>query len=458
MPYLLLVVLASLGQVSSAQSTQTPLIQEALKYEGARISSIQFDPEDQPLTAADLGQILPFQSGSTFHERDLQLAIQRLYSTGRFADLAVDASSPGPGRVALRFVTKRAYFVGRVVVGGVKEPPNGGQLASATKLRLGMPYSESERVQAIESLTDLLRQNGLYDATVRANVEYDEPIESANLTFTIVPGKRARFEEPVITGELARPADVLVRATRWKRLYGLLGWQPVTDERVRQGLDNIRHLYQKDNRLRATVALTSLTFETETDTVKPALSVNAGPVILVQTKGMKIDRGKLKQLVPVFQEGSVDTDLLVEGQRNIENYLEGEGYFGAKVTYSSRESTTSREQAVTYQIERGPKHKFVHLAISGYRYFTSGAIRERLYMQPAEFPRYPYGRYSANYLRQDIQSIENLYTSNGFRDVKVTSRIVDNYHGRKNQIAVFIDIKEGPQWFVSQLNIEGTSA
>jgi outer membrane protein assembly complex protein YaeT len=255
-----------------------------------------------------------------------------------------------------------------------------------------------------------------------------------------------------------RPADVLIHATHWKRLYGLLGWQQVTDERVRQGLDNIRRLYQKDNRLRATVNLTSLDFHPATDTVQPALDVRAGPVILVQTKGAHLDRGKLKQLVPIFQERSVDTDLLVEGQHNIENYLEGQGYFGAKVTFSPPESKSSGEQVVTYQIDRGSRHKFVHLGINGARYFTLSTIRERLYIEPAQFPRFPYGRYNAAYLRQDIQAIENLYTSNGFRDVKVTSRIVDDYRGRKNDIAVFIDIKEGRQWFVSELAIDGPSA
>ena len=222
-----------------------------------------------------------------FHERDLQVAIQRLYSTGRFSDLAVDAMAPGPGTVTLRFVTRRAYFVGRVVVDGVKEPPNGGQLSSATKLRLGTPFADPDKLQAIESLTDLLRQNGLYFATIHAQVDYNEPTESANVTFTVNPGKRARFEDPSFSGDPVRPINVLLRATHWKRLYGLLGWQQVTDERVRQGWTTFAIIYQKDNRLRATVNLTSLTFEPKVDTVKPEVAINAGPVILVQTRVQK---------------------------------------------------------------------------------------------------------------------------------------------------------------------------
>ncbi len=58
-------------------------------------------------------------------------------------------------------------------------------------------------------------------------------------------------------------------------------------------------------------------------------------------------------------------------------------------------------------------------------------------------------------MREDIQSIENLYKSSGFQDVKVTSRIEDDYRGVKDHLAVFLHIQEGPQWFVSRLTMEG---
>src|SRR5437588_1065632 len=96
---------------SAAQSHDPALFAAAIKYEGQRIASIEFDPADQPLTSAELTRALPLKRGSVFHERDLRQAIQNLFATGRFSDLAVDAKQSGDG-VALRFLTKRAYFVG----------------------------------------------------------------------------------------------------------------------------------------------------------------------------------------------------------------------------------------------------------------------------------------------------------------------------------------------------------
>ena len=50
-----------------------------------------------------------------------------------------------------------------------------------------------------------------------------------------------------------------------------------------------------------------------------------------------------------------------------------------------------------------------------------------------------------------------MYHANGFRDVEVSSREIDDYQGKAAHIAIFIDIKEGPQWFVSALDLAGIS-
>ncbi len=82
-------------------------------------------------------------------------------------------------------------------------------------------------------------------------------------------------------------------------------------------------------------------------------------------------------------------------------------------------------------------------------------IRERMLVEPAHLPRFPYGRFNSSYLRQDLQAIRNLYASNGFRDVAVTSRVEDDFHGGTNHLGVFIEIVEGHQWLVNDVKLEG---
>ncbi len=430
-----------------------------MKYEGEKISSIIFDPAEQPLPTKQMLDRLPFAPGSVFHDRDLRQALESLYATGRFADLAVDAHQE-PDGVALRFVTERTYFVGRVQVLGVKQPPNNGQLLSAAKLRLGTPYSDADKNQAIESVKNILRQNGFYNATVDAGVDRDDGYEQANVTFDVEAGKRAKFERPLVSGNPGRSQDSVIRATHWKRLYGWfgLGWQQVTDARLRGGLDNVRRYYEKNHLLDTKVALNRLDYHEDSNTVQPSIEIEAGQHIAVRVEGAKISLGKLVQLVPIFQERSVDEDLLVEGDHNIEQYLETGGYFEAEVKHTVSDGKDGRARIVTYTVDRGGRHKFVYLAIQGNRYFPEQTIRERLYIEPASLPRFPWGRFNEGYLRQDVQTIKNLYTSNGFRDVQVTYRIQDDFRGADNHLGVTISIQEGLQWFVSGLNIEGAAS
>ena len=64
-------------------------------------------------------------------------------------------------------------------------------------------------------------------------------------------------------------------------------------------------------------------------------------------------------------------------------------------------------------------------------------------------------RFSEGYLRQDLQSIQSLYTSNGFRDVKVIPHILDDYRDVENHLALILEIQEGKQWLVSDIKLEG---
>ncbi len=442
--------------IAKPQGTR-PVIQDALQYEGQRIAAIEYEPADQPLTHKELAEKLPFNAGSIFHERDLQQAIQNLYATGRYAELAIDGRETPQG-LALRFLTKRAYFTGRLTVTGVKAPPNQGEIASALKLRLGQPYVDSQKTEATEALRSLLRANGFYQANIVPRVSFDQANQQANLTFHVETGDRARFEQPEITGDPEQNPQRIIRATRWKRLYGLLGWQEVTDNRTRQGLENVRRYYAKKDLLDSRVTLTRLPYDSSTNRVKPTIDIEAGLLVDIRVAGAHISRGTLKRLVPIFQEHSLDTDLLREGQNNVQQYLVTQGYFRARVSYEISGVTGQGARVVTYHVSRGRRHKLVYIQLQGEHYFSAETIRERLFIAAAEFPRFPYGRFSNVYLKQDLQAIENLYAANGFRNARITSRIEDRFRGKHDHLAVFITIEEGPQWFVSRLSIEGAAS
>jgi outer membrane protein assembly complex protein YaeT len=433
----------------------SPVVAATEQYEGKTIASIQFDPEKQPLATDQLVALLPLRLGEPLHNSSVRDAIQRLYATGEYVDIAVDAILGASG-VNLKFLTKPSYFVGHVAVNGVSEPPNEGQLVVATRLQLGTEYSEADLNQAVQHLVDVMRRNGLYNVMVKPQTSFDLNTQQVDVDFNVDAGPRAKFDGVVITGKSERSTDSVIKSAGWKRFRGLLGWQYVTENRVQNGVDNVRTWYPKHNRLLAKVNLDNLDYHPVTNTVTPTLNIDSGPLVDVQVRGVKISAGKLRSILPIYEERTVDRDLLVEGTRDLGTYLESQGYFDAKVSYSIAQPPNG-SQLIDYQIEKGVRHKIVKLAIQGNHYFDEDTIRERMTILPATFLRYRYGRYREDYLERDLNSIRDLYRSNGFRDVQATAMKVDDYQGKQGQIAIFIEIKEGPQWFVSKLSFRGVS-
>jgi outer membrane protein insertion porin family len=425
------------------------------KFEGLPVRTIVFEPRDQPVEASELHQILPLHMNEPLRMADIRASIERLFATGRYADIVVDAQ-PYQDGVAIRFLTKNSWFIGAISASGsLSNPPGAGQLENVTALALGQPYTEAKLQQAIANQQRLLESNGLYRASVRPVFDWDtgKDYQQVNLRFEIDAGPRARFGPPDLLGDLKVPPAKVMAATRMQR-WLIHTWKPVTQTRVRQALDGVRSLYEKENRLEAKVTLDSMQYERESNRAIATLRIDAGPRIQVNTIGMDISQRKLRRYIPVFEEHAVDRDLLVEGQRNLRNYLQSEGYFGSQVEFKEQRVTNDRA-SIDYLIATGKRHRLVHIQISGNRYFTTEAIRERMYLQTANFLQFRHGRYSEALLRQDEDAIVNLYQSNGFRDAKVTHRVEDDYKGKTGDLAVFIDIAEGPQYFVSKLDIVG---
>lgn len=423
----------------------------ASRYEGATIRRIRFLPDRQPYSEEELRTLLPFRIGEPLDSGKVRAAIEQLYATGRYADIQVEAW-PAEGGVEVRIVTEPACFVGRVSVAGAPDPPNAGALSAATRLELGAPFDREDLPAASENLRRVLANHGFFEANVRHRLLYDPNTQQVHIVFEVERGPRARYTQPEVTGSPARSVREITRTTRWK---GWFRWKPVTEARTQEGLERLRRWYQKRDRLAAEVTLTGMQYEPETRRVKPSLDVRAGPRIRIEVEGAKISRGKLRELIPVYQEGSVDRDLLAEGARELTEYFQGKGYFHTKVDVKAKPD--GDRQLIVFDVDRGPREKLVHVGIAGNRYFDTATIRERMAVRPAAFPHLRYGRFSDGMLEADLEAIAALYRSNGFRDVRVRSRVEHNYGGKRGQMAVHVEIEEGPQWRVASLRLEGVS-
>jgi len=433
----------------------SPLVLKAQSsaHEGKKIVNIQFEPAAQPVELAEINRLLPLKIGQPLHQADVRTAIDRLFATGRYTDIQVDAQ-PFQDGVLIRFITKNRWFIGQVVVAGnLSSPPNAGQLENAARLDLGAPFSQAKLDDAVNGQKRLLEANGLYRSSIHPVFQWQAEYQQVNLRFEIDSGRRARFAMPVLIGDIRMDPSRILSATRFRR-WLIHTWKPVTQTRVRRGLDGVRRLYQKDSRLEAQISLDSMKFDPEEYSATPTLHIDAGPRIEIRTIGMKVSNAKLQRYVPVFEEHAVDDDLLREGARNLRDHLQSDGFFDAEVEFK-RQRVVNDQATIDFLINPGIRHKLVHIEISGNRYFNTETLRERMYLRTASFLQFPRGRFSEIMLSRDEDAIRNLYQSNGFRDVKVTHRIDDSFQGRPGELAVFLTIDEGQQYFIGDLQVDG---
>ena len=214
--------------------------------EGRTIARIDFDPAAQPLTREELASIvLPLRAGEPLRLSDIRSAIQALYLTGRYRDIAVNAE-PADNGVGIRIETDFNYFVSGITVRGEADPPNASQLATAAKLATGSAVTDDDVEQADRNLLERLRANGLYHAQVTHRIERIPQTEEANVVFQIQPGKRARFDGVKLSGQYSRPAPTIISKTDWKNAFlfvPLPGWREVTENRLQTGVEKVRADY-----------------------------------------------------------------------------------------------------------------------------------------------------------------------------------------------------------------------
>ena len=391
-------------------------------------------------------------------ERDqIARSIRAFYGMGDYADIRAVTTPVGSG-VRLDFVVRENLFFNRVLIEGLTAPPTDASAAAAVQLALGRPFRQEDVNEGLERLREVLKEEGLYKAEVSAENQPHQETHQMDILVHVKPGPRARVESVHLQNETAyQDAELL---SRLKMKPG----QPVTTSRVQHGTERIRKFLVKKGRLSARAAVRRGEYNEAKNTVPLELEVTEGPQVRLAVTGAKFSNGELKRLVPVYQEGAVDTDLLEEGKRNLRERLERDGYFDAQVSYitetkevaGKERKSKGTEEVITYHIERGDRHKLVGIEIAGNQYFSTELLRSRLQIYGAAFESR--GRFSRRLIDSDAESMHGLYDANGFLDAKVAGQVLDDYKGKKGDVFVRFAVQEGEQTRVASLAMEGIHA
>jgi len=421
--------------------------------EEPRIVAIRIVEEDgQVLSESPSG--IAVETGKALDRGKISESLRALYRTGDYADLRA-VVTPVTDGVRLDFVVRENLFFNRVRIEGLTAPPSDSSAAAAMQLALGQTYRRAAVDEALEKLRETLREEGLYQAEVSAETVPHAETHQMDIVVHVKPGPRARVGSIQLkNGTEYHDAEILSRLRM--KTGGV-----ITSAKLQRGRDRIRKYLAKKGHLSGRAAVRRGNYDSAKNTIPLDLDVTEGPRVKVTLTGAKFTEGELKKLIPIYQEGAVDADLLEEGKRNVRERLERQGYFDASVDYTTEThevkskggAAQSTEEVITYTAERGDRHKLIGIEITGNKYFDTELLRSRLQVFGGAFGSA--GRFSRRLVESDALSMRTLYQANGFLDAKVEQQIEDNYKGKEGDLFIRFVVQEGKQTRVASLSIEG---
>ncbi|MEO6910717.1 MAG: POTRA domain-containing protein [Edaphobacter sp.] len=422
------------------------------QWKGLRVNKIEF--EGVTFDATDkLPEKLEQKAGEPFDPQKVRQSTRRLFSSGRYRDIEVRGVRQGDG-LTLIFAGAPRYFVGRVTIDGVKSDRLTSLLEYATKLSPGTALTRSAVPDGVEGITQTLQQQGYYQPKVSVKRETDEVGDQINVIYTVNLGPQARIGQVQMEG-----TDPGMTLEEFKKKGKLKTGRKVSRDTTSNALTRLRAQYQKKDRLEAVVSLQKQTYAESRKQLDYNFHANQGPVVKVLVEGAKFSRSRLHLLVPIFEEGTIDNDLLNEGVYNIRDYLQQKGYFDASVKVRVIGEGTPSERVV-FTVDRGVKHKVLAVNIKGNQYFSDDLLRERMRVQKAN-AYLRSGRYSPSLVSGDVNSIEALYRANGFDQANVTTEVQDRDDSANGkplkaaQIRVTYTVVEGQQQKFGSINLVG---
>jgi outer membrane protein insertion porin family len=416
--------------------------------EGKRIASVRVvDNAGHPIPEKVSPTAL--KAGDAFHitaERD---ALRQLNQTGLFADVRTSVTS-APDGLHVDFVVTRNYYNNVVRVHGLKEPPNEATALAALRLPLGQPFELADLNEGLQRLAETMKEDGFYGAQWHYGLAKHPDTREMDVTIDVIPGRRAKLSLVNINNQTTFSDKAIRGRLKLKR-----GTQ-VTEDRIERDTERLRTYLVSAGYLEARVSASRGDYDSKSVTLPLTVDVVAGPRVSVTVTGTKISAKEIRKLVPVYEEGDVDPDLLEEGKRNIRDLLQKQGYFDSTVDYTTHLDPQTHVDIIDYKIDRGIRHRLVGAVIEGNRYFSTDALRSRLQVQPQGL--LSRGRFSQGMVRDDANSIEALYVSNGFLQSQVRPEVKDDYQGKKGNLFIVYEITEGQQTHVADLKLEGNRA
>jgi outer membrane protein assembly factor BamA len=424
-------------------------------YEGQNVSALSLIANPHR-DLAPLRACITLRPGDPYSEDKIRTSAQAIEKAGGFAKVQVSVVPDSSG-LRVSFLLEPAYYLGVVAFSGVGKSFSYARLLQVVDLPDEAPFDPSRLPTSEEALTTFLQKNGFFRAKVHTDTNIDDAHQLVSVSFLVETGKQARIGSLEIVGPAVAERAKLhhsVQSLRARLSGGLLKPGKAYDqERISAATTLLKKALAKRHRLAAKVHENLPEYHPETNRVDVSFKIEVGPVVTVRAVGAQLSHipflggREMKKLVPIYSEGSIDQDLVDEGQRNLTDYFQKKGFADVKVTSSIQNQPD--QIVVVYQIDRGGKHKVERILFHGNYALSQKALMAQVVVKKSHI--WTHGSFNQKLLKQSSDNIQAVYRDRGYEDVKVTARAVD----REPQIDITFEIEEGAQTIVEDVRVSG---
>ena len=448
--YALLSPVCGWAQSEGPIPTQDPRV-----YEGQTVTAIDLVANPHRDTEP-LRSVITQKVGQPYSHDKIAESVLALEKAGKFPKVAAQVTAD-PSGLRVSFILEPAYRVGIVDFSVFSRRFAYTRLQQVANLSDEEPYNPARLPTAEAALLDFLHHNGYFQAEVHATSTIDDPNQLVNVTFMGRLGKQARIGNVNIEGPPSQDSARLLHTVRTirARLTGALlkSGKSYTPDRIKAATKLLKRSLAKEQRLASKVHENQPIYHPETNRADVSFTIEEGPVVTVRTTGAKISRiplmsaRKLKTLVPIFSEGTIDRDLVQEGQQNLVDYFQKKGFFDVNVKVNFQR--VSDRISLVYDIESGKKHKVRSISFRGNQQVSDQALLSQVLIKKAHL--LSHGSISQKQLKQSVDKLRALYQDIGYEDVKVTPKVVD----KEPYLDVVFEIQEGQQTWVEAVQVTG---
>jgi outer membrane protein insertion porin family len=453
---LFLSLYALLSPVCGWAQTEGPIpTQDPRVYEGQTVTAIDLVANPHRDTEP-LRSVIAQKVGQPYSHDKIAESVLALEKAGKFPKVTAQVI-PDPSGLRVSFILEPAYRLGIVDFSVFSRRFAYTRLQQVANLSDEEPYNPARLPTAETALLDFLHYNGYFQAEVHATPAIDDPNQLVNVTFVGRLGKQARIGNVNIEGPPSQDSARLLHTVRTirARLTGALlkSGKSYTPDRIKAATKLLKRSLAKEQRLASKVHEDQPIYHPETNRADVSFTIEEGPVVTVRTTGAKISRiplmsaRKLKTLVPIFSEGTIDRDLVQEGQQNLVDYFQKKGFFDVNVKVNFQR--VSDRISLVYDIESGKKHKVRSISFRGNQQVSDQALLSQVLIKKAHL--LSHGSISQKQLKQSVEKLRALYQDIGYEDVKVTPKVVD----KEPYLDVVFEIQEGEQTWVEAVQVTG---